>query len=322
MRLGQNPAKHVEYLVKPQQVTIAVVTYIPFLRGYYAESLDVLKVCLNSIWDHTDQPFDLLVFDNDSCEEVRRYLIEHHHQGLIQYLVLSDKNVGVPGAWNFIFKAAPGEYVAYADSDVYFYPGWLSALMSVFDAFPKTGMVTGMPLLNPEEFSTSTIRWAEENPEVSLERGRLLSWEEFWRHAGTLGNDEAKARAYYEMNDSLCLQYRDERYYAGAGHFQFLARQDVLQQVLPFPGDRPMGQERFLDARLNERGYLRLSTKKWWVQHLGNTLHSVHLPSSLVKAEMKRSVIQENERQVWKWKPLRSLLEWVHGKTFDILYRN
>ena len=108
MRVGQNPAKSVKYVAQPKKVTVAVIAYIPTLGGYYAQSLDVLKVCLNSIWENTGIPYDLMVFDNASCPEARIYLHEMHSQGKIQYLVLSEKNIGKAGAWNFVFGAVPG----------------------------------------------------------------------------------------------------------------------------------------------------------------------------------------------------------------------
>jgi len=37
-------------------------------------SLDVLRLCLGSLLANTPRPFDLLVFDNGSCEPVVEYL--------------------------------------------------------------------------------------------------------------------------------------------------------------------------------------------------------------------------------------------------------
>ena len=74
MRVGQNPAKAMQDVVQPAPVTVAVVTYIPMIGGYYEESLDVLKLCLGSILKNTQMEFDLMVFDNASCPEVRAYL--------------------------------------------------------------------------------------------------------------------------------------------------------------------------------------------------------------------------------------------------------
>ncbi len=320
MRVGQNPAKFIREVTQPQRVTVALITYLPFLSGYYAQGLDVLRVCLESLWQNTDAPYDLLVFDNASCSEVRAYLLEAWQAGRIQYLVLSENNLGKSGAWNFIFGASPGEYVAYADSDVYFYPGWLSALLGVFDRLPQVGMVTGQPLLNPEEYSTSTLKWAKEHPEVQLERGKRLSWEDYWRHAGSLGRDEIQARQFYELHDSTCLHVQGETYYIGAGHFQFVAPRSVLQRALPLPSERPMGQVRALDIAINDLGYLRLCTSKWWVEHLGNTLDGWQ---PLSTSAVRTSPISKPVRRsgFWAWKPIRSLLTRIHDKTFEILYR-
>jgi hypothetical protein len=49
MRVGQNPAKSIKHVERPLRVTVAAVTYIPFLSGFYAQSLDVLKACLDSL---------------------------------------------------------------------------------------------------------------------------------------------------------------------------------------------------------------------------------------------------------------------------------
>jgi hypothetical protein len=76
MRIGDNPAKSITGVVKPARITIAVLNYIPFLSGFYASMLDVLRVCLNSIYETADLPYDLLVFDNGSCEEARQFLAD------------------------------------------------------------------------------------------------------------------------------------------------------------------------------------------------------------------------------------------------------
>ncbi|GAB4523829.1 MAG: hypothetical protein Fur0018_06880 [Anaerolineales bacterium] len=323
MRIGQNPAKSIREVAQPQRVTVALITYIPFLGGYYAQSLDVLKVCLQSIVQNTDQPYDLLVFDNASCPEVRAYLQGERDAGRIQYLVLSEKNIGKAGAWNFIFGAAPGEYVAYADSDVYFYPGWLSAMLRIAEEFPNVGMVTGLPLLTPTEYATATVEWAERTPDVQVERGALISWEDFWRHTAPLGSDESRARQFYAENPAVRLTYRGQTAYAGAGHFQFLAPRRVLQAALPFPTDRPMGNVRALDVTINEMGYLRLSTPQWWVQHLGNTLdgwEGAASPSGA--AAPQRGGHTPRGRGLWGFPPIRRALSWLNAKTFDLLYRS
>ncbi len=316
MRVGQNPAKFIHEVEKPEQVTVTVVNYIPFLGGYYAESLDVLRACLGSLRKHADRPFDLMVFDNASCEEVQDYLVKERRAGNIQYLVLSDKNIGKIGAWNTMFLAAPGEYVVFADSDMYFFPNWLSPQVEALEIFPNVGMVTGLPLLMPEMYSSATVEWAEKQSDVEIERGKLLSWEDFWRHSETLGRGEEAGRKFYDQNESVRITYQGKRYYVGAGHFQFAARKSVLQEIFPIPTERPLGGDRILDEMINEKGYLRLATEQWYVKHLGNKM-----PDGGIDVEGPVWT-KESYRGLARVTFVRKILRWVHDKSFKILYRS
>jgi glycosyltransferase involved in cell wall biosynthesis len=312
MRVGQNPIKAVEQIAASAPVTIVVISYIPFLSGYYAESLEVLKRSLGSIQANTHGEYDLMVFDNASCDEARSYLLEQEAAGGIDFLILSERNLGKAGAWNMAFAAAPGETIVYADSDVYFHPGWLQAHLEAIDAFPKVGMVTGMPLLSPKKYSSSTLKWAESRRGVSLDKGELIAWEDFWRHAKSLGDSEEEARAFYEANPAQQLSKAGKKYFIGAGHFQFASRKSVLQELLPIPAERPMGKVRLLDEMMNEKGYLRLSLPDWYVHHMGNILSD---GDTYLRPKAKVA-------SLWQWPPLRKALRWLYNRIFNVLYRN
>ncbi|MEX2160766.1 MAG: glycosyltransferase family A protein [Anaerolineales bacterium] len=321
MRVGQNPIKAVEKIAPPAPVTVVIITHIPFLSGYYAQSLEILKLCLASLQANTEGDYDLMVFDNGSCAEVRNYLLAEQRKKRIQYLLLSERNLGKPAAWNSALAAAPGEFVAYADSDVYFYRGWLPASLEALKAFPKAGMVTAMPMLVPEKYSTATVKWAKKQLGVKVERGELLPWEDFWRHARSLGDDEDRARSFYAGNPAIRLTLKGKRYFVGAAHFQFTARKAALQAVLPIPAERPMGRVRLLDEAMNAAGYLRLCTDRWYVQHLGNVLPQasdfVIAPSGIRRATRPA----RRAGGIWRWAPLRKVLQWIYGWSFARLHR-
>ena len=311
MRRGQNPVKAVKKVKTPVPVTVVVVSYIPFLSGYYAQSLEILKRCLSSLQANTEGDYDLMVFDNASCNEARSYLLDLEADGHIDFLFLSERNVGKSGAWNMAFAAAQGDTIVYADSDIYFHSGWLQAHLQALEAFPNVGMVTGMPLLSPEKYSSSTLAWAESANGVKLRTGQLLAWEDFWRHAKSLGDSQEKAREFYEGNPAYQLSKSKQRYFVGAGHFQFASKKSVLQEVLPIPAQRPMGRVRVLDEMINEKGYLRLSLPEWHVHHMGNTLSD---GEPLLEVKAKTSL------RIWQWPPLRKVLHWLYNRIFNILY--
>jgi glycosyltransferase involved in cell wall biosynthesis len=271
MRKGQNPAKFINQVAKPENVTVAVLNFIPFVSGFYEKMPDVLNLCLSSIWDNTDVPYDLMVFDNGSCQEVTDYLLQAHNQGKIQYLILSEKNLGKGGAWNIIFEAAPGEIIAYTDNDAYFYPGWLSKSLQILEAYPNAGMVTSRPFRTKEELYTNTVQWAETTPEVTVEKGRFLTWEVYRDFAMSLGTSEEQAREWFETGvGDIRLTYQGVCAYVGASHWQFVSRKSILKEFLPFDMSRPMGQVRMLDERINQAGYLRLMTGDPLAQNMSN----------------------------------------------------
>lgn len=274
MRIGQNPAKFAKEVAKPARITVAVLNYIPFLSGFYAETLDVLKVCLESIRQTADLPFDLMVFDNGSCEEVRQYLLDEHQAGRIQFLLLSEKNLGKGGAWNVILAGAPGEIIAYTDSDAYFYKGWLSRSVEILEKFPRVGMVTARPFRTNAAFYSSTVAWGEANPEVVVETGAIIPFEVFREFDLSLGQSEEEIRQHYDTTQDVRLVYAGVPAIAGASHWQFTAYKSVLHNFLPFSMDRPMGQVRQLDQRMNEAGYLRLMVADPLAMNMSNTLRN------------------------------------------------
>lgn len=274
MRIGQNPGKYMKEVAKPERITVAVLNYIPFLSGFYADTLEVLKVCLETIRESADLPFDLMVFDNGSCEEARQYLLDEHQAGRIQFLLFSEKNLGKGGAWNMILAGAPGEIIAYTDSDAYFYPGWLSRSVQLLETFPRVGMVTARPFRTNPDFYTSTVAWGETNPDAQVERGQFIPFETFREFDLSLGQSEEEIRKHYDTTEDVRLTCGGVQAIAGASHWQFVAYKKVLHEFLPFSMDRPMGQVRQLDQRMNEAGYLRLMISDPLAMNMSNTLRN------------------------------------------------
>jgi hypothetical protein len=265
-----------KYVHHPEKITVAMIVCIPVLSDYWEQALNILKICIRSVRENTDVPFDLMIFDNASCEEVREYLVDVQSHNLIQYLILSDQNISKLGAWNVILAGAPGELIAYSDSDVLFLPRWLECSLDVLKAFPEAGMVTAQPAWGQDpEVDSATLAGIENNDTLIIEKGDLVP--ERYRIAQQHGrgircDERAKNHQKQQIETDICVIRGNVKAYVGAGHFQFLVPKSALTSLLPLEIANLVGADRQFDHRLNAAGYWRLTTTDYLVHHMGNSV--------------------------------------------------
>jgi len=245
------------------------------MDGYFQNRFDILRLTLASLLAHTRPPFDLMVFDNGSCKEVVEYLKEFQDSGKIDYLLLSDRNIGKIGAFNILFHAAPGEIVAYSDDDIFFYPGWIEAHIEILETYPRVGMVSGIPVRDESDRSRkSLLKWIDEGEtglHINTDRRIPDRWEMDW--AESVGRDPAVHMQKIQGQKDLILTFKGVDVFGSASHFQFVTPKDVIVKALPdIWGGNLMGEMMELDQAIDALGCLRLSTVDRYTQHLGNII--------------------------------------------------
>ena len=270
-RTGINPSRGRKTDYAPARVTLAVLTYLPDTVAYYENRFDVTRLCLDSLIANTPEPYDLLVFDNGSSQQMVDHLRGLRDAGIVDYLLLSGRNIGKIGALQMIARLAPGVIIAYTDDDVFFLPGWLETHLKVIDTYPGVGMVTGFYIRPHMSYGNdSALRFAEQ-VDVTVERGLLIPGEWEQQYIDNMGRTREKYNEEIAGLQDVALTYKGVETLVSAGHHQFVAPRKVLMEALPqgWTGNL-MGQMRDLDSTVDRLGYLRLTTRQPATRLIGN----------------------------------------------------
>mgnify|MGYP001364062863 CR=1 FL=1 len=327
-RHGQNPMRWVKEINSHSDIAICTITHIPFLDGYYEESLDILKLCLESLLNNTQSSFDLYVFDNGSCKEVIDYLKELYDNHQINYLILSNDNIGKVGAWNNLFGAAQGKYICYMDSDVYFNDGWLEETLEIFKSFSKAGMVTAQPARRHlPKYCNSTIDGARKDVNIEIKEGDLLPNSYINACAYGLGRTPDEYFKIIEGENDILLTLGDKKAFVSADHFQFVIKNDLIKSLLPLENIIPLGPEAVyqLDEQVDRKKAWRLSTTKYLVHHIGNKLPKGEEEKSIIFNDFIMDETLNNKilkkKSGVKSRMFRVLLKKINTWSYHLLYK-
>jgi glycosyltransferase involved in cell wall biosynthesis len=271
-RIGINPNRGQQSGYLPSRITMAMLTYLPNQAGYFAERLAVTRLSLESLIAQTPKPYDLIVFDNGSCSELVSYLCQLRDQGLINYLILSSSNIGKINALQVIFRAAPGEIVAYTDDDVLFLPGWLEAHLKIIETYPRVGMVTGFYIRSHLRYATQSIDAFAKQPDIQVSRGMLIPHELEQHYIDNMGRTTESYQQEVTGLEDIQFSYQGVSALASAGHHQFVTPRQLMLEVLPNWDRNLMGKMIELENTVDKLGYLRLSTPTPVTRLLGNVI--------------------------------------------------
>lgn len=295
-RIGMNPARNRESGYLPTRVTAVILTHVPHDAGYFEHRFESLKLCIESLIRNTTPACDILIFDNASSQQVVDYLRGLRDENRIQYLILSSRNIGKIDALQMAFKAAPGEIIAYSDDDVYFQAGWLERHLQILETYPKVGMVTGFYIRSQLNWSIrSTLVFAEQ-PDVTCRKG--IFWDKHWEehYIDNMGRTWEQYQKEVEGLQDILLTYQGVSALVSAGHHQFVANKQMIQQALPeeYTG-RLMGRMRELDEKVDQLGYLRLNTPEPVTRLIGNMI-STEMAETARKDGLDAKVEQVEEK--------------------------
>jgi len=269
MRIGFNPNKDKKIEISEYFHQVIIPVYIPNEDGYFKDSFQILKYCLESLFktSHTNTYFT--VVNNGSCKEVVNYLNALHGNGRIHEII----HTAAIGKLNAILKGLTGQnfqLVTITDADVLFLNNWQKETYKIFDNFPKAGVVSTTP-------NSKLIRYLTSN--IIFERGVSNQL----KFTMVINPEAMKAFASSIENKCLFNNYHLEKYLTiangkvkaviGAGHFVATYRNDIFNNFKEKTSKYSLGGEServLLDKPVIDNGYWRLSTEDNYTYHMGN----------------------------------------------------
>lgn len=114
----------------PSSSTPRISVIIPVYNA-----LSDLKACVTSLRAAAGGPFELVIVDNGSGPDTRRFIAGI--KGAVK--IRHKSNLGFSRAVNAGLRAARGEYLAVVNSDVVFFDGGLRGLAACLDSDPSAG---------------------------------------------------------------------------------------------------------------------------------------------------------------------------------------
>ncbi|NRS89400.1 hypothetical protein HNQ02_002329 [Flavobacterium sp. 7E] len=268
MRIGSNPNKVINQEQSEFIHQIIVPVFIPNEEGYFIDSLKILKICLNSIFNTVHDKTYITLVNNGSCENVVNYLDELFLEKKIKELIHTD-NIG---KINAVLKGLAGnniELVTITDADVLFLPDWQSETVKIFNEIPKAGVVGITPQIRMFKANSDNVIFNNFfnkqlkflpviNPKGIIHFYESIGW----------GRDYNQD--YLKLG--LGLEYNNVKCFVGAGHFVATYKKDIFEELHTFIGGKKIAGigEAYIDTKALEKDYWRLTTHDNYAYHMGN----------------------------------------------------
>jgi|GEM_PF-1718817 len=232
--------------------------------------LDFTKECVISIFEFTEEPFELIIIDNGSSDSTADYLTQLSKKHKNVKTIKNKSNLGYAAACNQGLKAARGEWIVLINNDVVVTRGWLSRMIRTANEFehaavlgPLTNYVVGqqqivdVPYSDIEEMHEYACEIAVKNAGKTLETNRIIGFcmlvkSELIRTIG--GFDLLFGVGNFE-DDDLCLR-------TTIAGFKVIICLDVFVHHY---GSRTFAGERIDYSSLMEENWVKFK-EKWGIE--------------------------------------------------------
>jgi len=130
--------------------------------------IEYTKKCIDSIFKHTQEPFELILVDNGSTDGTLEYLeseIAVRNGEVRVKIIKNKKNKGFAAGNNQGIATAKGDYILLMNNDVVVTPDWLRRMIACAEKHPKIGIVgprsncvSGPQLVEKVNYDINTLK--------------------------------------------------------------------------------------------------------------------------------------------------------------------
>lgn len=294
MRIGINPSKELQDFDAQYSHQIILPLYIPELSGYYEKSLEVFKICLNSLKKTVHKNTFITVVNNGSCNEVVDYLNKLYSASDINELIHTT-NIGKNKAIIKALSMHNFKIVTISDADVLFVENWQKETMKILYEFPKASVVGLVPQFNIfkslsfnlifDNFFSKRLKFTKvKNPKALALFYKSIGWKDDYN------------QNYLKYILTLTSKNGVDAV-VGSGHFVATYRRESIKTS--FSGEIKNGLSSKFDRELLDVPSLkldmwRLTTSKNFAFHMGNQ------PEEWMYDELKKSIVNNDNKIEYK----------------------
>ena len=314
MRIGSNPQKSDRKIILTTHHRIVLVVYLPNEEGFYKDSFEVFKICLDSLVSTTNSYAAITVVNNGSHKKVVDFLNLYLEQKKIDTLILHNTNIGKIDALIGAARGAREKYITLTDSDILFVTGWQEKVEDVFANFPNVGSVSPIPVRRALMFATSSVL-----KQILLRKINYLSepiienFEDYNRYLESINWDlEIEKDKKWDV-----VEKNNYKANIGSGHQVLTIDRDILFKITPTnPSLTLVGgtsENDYVDFPIDKANKLRLATYNNYAFHMGNKLEDW-----MVEKHKSNKKIENIEKKRLDVQSLDLNNNWFYNKCFGL----
>lgn len=273
MRIGFNPQKSEKKINLTTNHRVIVVVYIPNEEGFYKNSYEVFKLCIDSLVATSHKNSAITIVNNGSYEKVTALLQNYLKEEKIDSLIHHSVNIGKIDALIGAARGARERLITYSDSDILFQKGWQENVEKVFSAFSNVGSVSPISVRYGLFYGTSAVLRQIIFGKIKIKFEPIPeNFDSYNKYLKSINWDTDKN----EHKNWPVIYSNDTKAIIGSGHQVLTIAREILFQSVPTnPSLTLVGGDseyKYVDEPIDKLGKLRLCTYTNFAFHMGNTV--------------------------------------------------